>query len=880
MTWIKCTTLVLWGIIVVWLGFSACGQGAASVKVTALFCDHMTDPIAIDHRTPSLRWKIAGDQRGARQSAFHILVSRTPATLKRNIGDLWDSGKVPTDSLTGIRYQGLPLASGDVCWWKVRIWDEQDKPAGWSQPATWEVGLLDSCDWQARWIGQGPADESAGPLFRRTFTIVKPVARARLRIYGLGWYELYINGARVGDQVLAPPNSRYDRVLLYDTFDVTGRLRHGENALGVMLGGGYDSTYSKWGWKWEKSKRFLLQMQIEFSDGSSQQVCSDEAWKTTDGPIRSCGIYAGETYDARMEKPGWCTAEYTDDDWLPVLVTTGPAGRLHANTMPPIRVMETLNPAAIEEPIAGVQVVDMGQNFAGWARIALRGSRGDSVTLRYSELVDSTGLIDPWTNRLAAATDIYVFKGDGEEVYEPRFTYHGFRYVQVTGVRTPLTAKTIQGRVVHADLGELGDFSSSDPLLNRVYENFRWSLRSNFMSIPTDCPARDERTPCAMDSRVVEEGALYLFSLNRYYLKWLRDIAGGSGQPDWDGDQVLLAWRLYHWYGDKDILEEQWPNMRRYVDSVRARTPDLICRKGFGDWCAPNAGTWESYFSNVAVVNTALFQQCSRVVADAAGILGDQAAAQRYGALADSIRNAYNAAFFHPDKNYYGDGTQTEDVLPLAFGLVPAPRERAVADHLAATIREENGGHLDTGITGTRYIGDVLCDYGHADLALAVLTQRSYPGFGHQISLGATTTWEQWYSKGGMNSHNHAMFSGPLATLFSRFGGIQPSAPGFRRFAVNPSISDSLSWVQVSVETVLGRAACSWRKTDEGLILEVTVPPGSEAEVAVPASSVERVFEGGVPAFRAKGVRPIGRRQERELFIVAGGRYVFRAAYD
>jgi len=861
--------------IIVTARASLAAQPITTLEVASLYCDHAVNPIAVDHRNPTLSWMLSSNQRGTRQSAYRILVSRNQESLRRGIGDLWDSGKVKSDNSTDVVYGGPAPASGEQCYWQVRVWDELDRSSPWSEPGQWQIGLLEASDWHARWISPAPDELAAAPLFRREFSLTGKIKRATAYIFGLGWYELYLNGTKVGDQVLAPANSHYDRVDLYDTFDVTGLLRPDGNAVGVMLGGGYDSTYSRWGWRWEKSKRFILQIRIDLADGSHQEIVSDHDWRSHEGPITACGIYSGETYDARKEQTGWSTTGFDDRDWIPVVETGPSGGRLIAGTMPPLRVTETISPAHITEPQPGVFVVDMGQDFAGWARIRMRGQRGDSVKLHYSELIDSTGMIDPWTNRRARATDTYIFRGSGLESYEPRFTYHGFRYVEITGPRKRPTAAMVEGRVVHADFATEGSFACSNATLNRVAQNFRWSMTSNFMSIPTDCPMRDERTPCSMDSRVYEEGAMYLFPMYRYYRKWLRDSRGGNGNPDWDGDQVLLPWRLFMCYGDTAILRENYDSMKAYVDSVARRTPGWIYHDGYGDWCAPNQGTWESYFSNVAAVNTALFFQCAKTVADAASVLNDETAAHQYRALADSIRVAYNAALFHPGVNTYGNGSQTEDILPLALNMAPPDRTDQVAEHLVHTIVIGKGGHLDTGITGTEYIGDVLCDHGYGNLALQILTQHTYPGFGHQIDLGATTTWEQWYSKGGMNSHNHAMFSGAAATLFSRFGGVQPVEAGFRRFIVKPAVIDSLDWVQVRIETVRGRVQSKWQRHGKTLTLEVEVPVGAEAEVHVPAASAGNVLETGVPAAKAPGVKYLGRHDQDEVYCVGNGAYRF-----
>jgi alpha-L-rhamnosidase len=856
---------------------SLMAQSPSSLQVAALYCDHAVNPVAVDHRTPTLGWTLSSARRGNRQRAYRVLVSRSPVSLQRGIGDLWDSGKVASDNSTSVVYDGAAPASGEQCYWQVRVWDKRDRPSLWSKPGQWQVGLLEASDWRARWIAAPPNDAAAAPLFRREFSLPGKVKRATAYVYGLGWYELYLNGIKVGDQVLAPANSHYDRVNLYDTFDVTALLRQNGNAVGVILGGGYDSTYSQWGWRWEQSKRFIVQIRVDLADGSRWEIVSDQQWRSHEGPITGCGIYGGETYDARKEPGPWSTFGFPDKDWSPVIETGSPGGRLLANTMPPLRVTHTMSPVNITEPRPGVFVVDMGQNFAGWARIRMRGQRGDSVRLHYSELIDSAGMIDPWTNRRARATDIYIFKGQGIESYEPRFTYHGFRYIEISGPREKPTAAMVEGRVVHADFAGEGSFACSDAMLNRVAQNFRWSMTSNFMSIPTDCPMRDERTPCAMDSRVYEEGAMYLFPMYRYYRKWLRDSRGGKGNPDWDGDQVLLPWRLYWCYGDTAILRENYDAMAHYVDTVACRTPGLIYRDGYGDWCAPNTGTWESYFSNVAAVNTAVFFQCAETMANTASILNDGPAAGRYRALADSISLAYNAAFFHPGQNTYGNGSQTEEILPLALNMVPLDRKDKVAAHLAHSIVTEKEGHLDTGITGTRYIGDVLCDQGYGNLALQILTQRTYPGFGHQIELGATTTWEQWYSKGGMNSHNHAMFSGAAATLFSRFGGVQPVEAGFRRFIVRPAVIDSLEWVRVRIETVRGRVQSKWQRQGKTLTLEVEVPVGAEAEVYVPATGADHVFESGVPAAKSPGVKYLGTHDHAEVYSVGNGVYRFSA---
>jgi|GEM_PF-1189879 len=671
------------------------------------------------------------------------------------------------------------------------------------------------------------------PLLRRAFDVSEAVVRATVRVYALGWYELQVNGRKLDDRVLAPANTPYDKRMLYDEYDATTAIRQGANALGLSLGNGYNINYSRWGWKWKRDKAVAAVLELELSSGRKLTIGTDESWRTTDGPLLMNDIYDGETCDGRLAKAleGWASATYdeSEGDWRPVELAEAPEGVLLPNPQPPLRPQDALKPVQTLHPRPGVAVYDFGQNISGWVRIQVTGASGAQITLRYSELIDESGAIDPWTNRNARATDRYILHGGGEERYEPSFTYHGFRYVEVTG---EVVLEAIEAVPVRADVRESGSFRCGEPLLEQIQSNLRWSVLNNLASIPTDCCQRDERTPCMMDSAVVEEAAMFNFDMRDYYVKWLGDIRYDMTNPDWAGDKVTLPWYLYQHYGDEATLAESYSAMREYVDHLAAKYPDAIVTEGFGDWCPPNEDGWEHYFREVSLVNTALYAQQATVVASAAQVLGLQDDQAQYEALATRVREAFHARFYVGD-GVYGSGTQTSQVLPLALGLVSEDYVEAAVAHLVRAIAAADG-HLDTGIYATRYLVDVLADHGQIDLAYRLLTRTTYPSFGWQIAQGATTLWEQWSFKGGMHSHDHAMFAGVGASFYTRLAGIRALEPGFDRIAIRPFAPSELGWAQGELTTRHGRIASSWRREGERLILEVEVPPGTSADIALP----------------------------------------------
>jgi hypothetical protein len=729
------------------------------------------------------------------------------------------------------------------------------------------------------------------PLLRKDFTLEKPIASARAYAYGLGWYELRLSGRKASDRVLAPAATRFTSRNLYQTYDVTDQVRRGDNTIGLWLAEGYGPTFSQYGWRWFGPRQALLKLDVTYTDGTTEQVVTDESWRWSDGPITSAHIYDGETYDARLEQPGWDEPGYDAGDWKPVRNVAPPSPRLAADTAPPVRVTDTLRPVAVREPEPGVYVFDLGQNIAGWARLRVAGERGTTVRMRFAEAVHEDGSLDTFTNRGAKATDVYVLAGTGKhETYEPRFTYHGFRYVEVTGLREPPTLETIEGRAVHADVEHIGAFDSSDALLNQIHANNRWTMLNNSMSYPTDTAVRDERTPPGMDVQAYQDAATRDFGMNAFYAKYLEDMGGAGlgGSPEMNGAYVTLAWTLYEQYGDTATLARSYPAMSRYVDSLAAKAPDGIWPDddGFGDWCppvpieeangglgGPDVGGYERCFSEISLVNTAIYYRQADVTSRAAAELGRYSDASRYAALADRVEAAFNEHFGNAAGNGYGSGRQVTSVLPLAFGMVPDDRRAAVGAELVRTVLEDDDGHLDTGIFGTRYLVDALVEAGRPDVALTVLRQRTYPGFGFQIGLGATTAWEEWTYRSGMHTYDHAMFAGIDASYFTEFAGIEPAEPGYERIRIKPAVPAELDRASASIDTVRGPVRSSWRVTSRVLQLDVTIPVTATAEIHVP---LRPGSEGRPnPVIGNHGLKPQRLEDGHAVFKVGSGSYRF-----
>jgi alpha-L-rhamnosidase len=877
-----------------------------SLGVTGLRVEYLATPLGIDAPRPRLSWRLTSVERNTVQSAYQIQVTRNGTRV-------WDSGRIVSDASVFVSYAGPALESRTRYVWRVRVWDGTGRGTPWSEPTYWETGLLQPADWTASWIGTAPASNDSvalpSPLFRRAFRLSGPVASARAYATSLGLYELYINGQRVGDQLFTPGWTSYGRRLQYQTYDVTNLLRPGDNAIGAMLGDGwYRGNLGFSGQRNLYGKQLALRMQLEilYRDGRVERVVSDSAWRANSGPVLASDIYNGETYDARRERSGWTSAGFDDHDWAPVARLDPPSSRLLAPESPPVRRVRELRPLAVRRAPSDETIFDLGQNFTGWARLKVRGPAGTVVTLRFAEVLDRDGSLYTANLRRASQTDRYTLKGGGEEIYEPHFTFHGFRYVGVTGLPAAADTATITGIAVSSDLAQTGSFETSDSLLNRLQQNIVWGQRSNFLDVPTDCPQRDERLGWTGDAQVFASTAAFNMDVAGFFAKWLGDVAadqhasgslpwvipnvlGGdsieaAGTAGWSDAAVIVPWTMYVAYGDRGLLERQYPSMRAWVEFERRRAgSDLIWQPGwqFGDWLALHSDdpSYPGATTSTDYIATAYLAHSANLVARAARALGKAGDAARYDSLFRAVRTAFNREFVSAGGRV-GENTQTAYALALAFDLLPDSVAPAAAARLAAGVRAR-GMHLTTGFLGTPQLLPVLSATGHLDVAYGLLMQRTYPSWLYPITRGATTMWERWdgirpdssFQDVGMNSFNHYAFGAVGDWMYRTIGGINldPGAPGGKRVRIAPRPGAGLTHARATLETPYGTVMSSWRLEGQGFVLNVTVPPNTAAEVKLWDTTVDQVRT-------TAGTRDTRQAGADVIVTVGSGSYEFTVA--
>jgi len=817
---------------------------------TGLRCEYLVDPQGVDTPAPRFSWVLEHSERGQGQSAYEIVVS---SQAEAETGDCWASGKVDSADSIQVVYAGKLLAGGSSFFWKVRYWDKNDRPSPFSRVARFDTGLLVRDDWKGKWIG-------GKKQLRKEFELGKSVIRARAYVCGLGYYEFRLNGRKVGRNVLDPAWTTYDKRALYVSYDITRFLRPGKNAIAVMLGQG-----------WFKSTALLLQMNIELEGGEEVEVVSDESWMGTDGPVVRDSVYNGETYDARLETPGWDRPGYDDGKWAGAERVAGPKGVLSAQMMPSIQVVDTIVPLTFSNPRPGIYVYDMGQNFSGWARLQVQGPRGTEVKLRFSELVYEDGTINQENLRGARAEDVYILNGEGEEVWEPRFTYHGFRYVELSGYPGVPTIDSLRGRVVHTAVEPVGSFACSKPILNSLQRIIVWGQKTNLHSIPTDCCQRDERMGWMGDAQGTAEEAIYNFDMAAFYTNFLRDIGDvqdekgtitdtvphiwGSrpADPAWGTAYPLIAWYVFQYYGDKRILEDHYEGIKKYVEFLRSRSENgLVKFSYYGDWVAVEKPPG-------SIVSSFYYYYDVKILADMASVLGKETDAKTYGDLAAAIKTAFHKEYFDPKTGSYVNGTQTANTLPLFLDMVPKSDRGAVWGSLFNDIVYRHDSHLTTGIIGTKYIMELLTNTGTSDLAYDIATKTTYPSWGYMIENGATTLWELWQLRQGpsMNSHNHPMFGSVGAWLYKALAGINlaPKSVGFERIRIAPQMVRDLRHAAGTTRTIRGEVSSSWSRDEKTVRLEVVIPVGSEAEVVIPKFNLENVIirESGQIVYDARG---------------------------
>jgi alpha-L-rhamnosidase len=825
---------------------------------TGLKCEYLSDPLGIDVLQPRFAWVPNHADRGEKQTAYEILVSTSADGLSRNQGDQWDSGRTASSDSIQVAYNGRPLGSGRTYYWKVRYWDSQGRASNYSAPATFEMGLLSPREWHGQWI--------KGHQLRKSFHVDGRVLRARLYVTALGYCEVQLNGERVGDNVLDPAWTDFHKRALYATYDVTHQLQSGENAVGALLGGGWATlgTGTLGGKPYYAEPALLLQLTVELADGRRISVASDESWKTTDGPVISDNVYDGEVYDSRRESPGWDRPGFDDSSWHPAQAMTGWTGALSAQMMPPIRVVDSLIPVKLMNPKPGVYVYDLGQNISGWAQLRVSGPRGMAVTLRFSEVAYPDSRIDTENLREAKQRDIYILRGGGPEVFEPHFTYHGFRYIEVTGFPGAPSLDSIRGRVIHSAVETIGSFTASKPILNDLQRLIRWTQLNNLMSIPTDCNQRDEREGWMGDAQLSAEEAMMNFDMAAFYTNFVRDMRDDQApdgtlsetvpekfgnrpaDPAWGTAYPLICWYMWQQYGDRRILQENYDGLKKYVEFLRSRAPDSVLRFNLnGDWIATVETPGE-------VISDAYYFYDVTILSSIAGVLGKADDEQSYAHLAGQIKEAFNRSFFDAKSGQYAGGTQTANAMALFLGLVPEKDIGNASFYLERDLLDHHNNHLTTGIIGTKYLFPALTATGRSDMAYDLAVQTTYPSWGYMIEKGATTTWELWQdnNRPAMNSHDHPALASVGAWLYRALGGIdqQPGSASYSHLRIAPQIVKDLQWASASIDTFRGLVSCSWARDEGETAVQVTVPANADAEVLIPEdlqAAESKLLEGG-----------------------------------
>lgn len=690
------------------------------------------------------------------------------------------------------------------------------------------------------------------PRFRKAFTCGKKVSSAVASVAARGFHELWINGRAADPRRTLAGAPILTRAFRFETYDVTTLVANGDNVVGLWLSPGYSDDFVNYGPRWLWPKQAMVRLDIRYDDGTGESVVTDGTWEfTEESPVVKTSIYHGETIDRSLDDPGWCSPAGSTSSWHPVRVLFGKAADgcrgnpLAPNDIPPIRRFDPRHPLRVTEPAPGVFVVDFGQNRAGVVEARVKGPKGTRIRLRTSEIIGPDGMIDPWTNGLAESTDEFALAGTGDfETFLPRFTYHGFQYVEVTGWPGRPTADDLVCWAVGADVEETSSFACSDPGLMWLHNAAYWSMRSNLMTFPSDCCMRNERVPCQMDSQAFEDAACQFFDMRSFYRVWLENSGAGGPNPDWSGDPTTLARRLWRYYGDRRTYAERYPSMKIACRRVFDKSPSGVWEKGFGDWCAPNEGTWESFFNDVGIVNTAIFVEMLDCAAEAAAVLRKPDEAADFAAKRMRVREAFERRFRNQGTATYGDGSQATFVLPLALGIVPDEDRAAVTAKLVETIRIKDKTRFDTGIFGTRYIGDVLLDADESDLFLELFTQKEYPGFGYMAAQGGTTLWEQWPFRCMMDSHNHAMMSGAASCLYTHLAGIRPAKPGYAEVLVRPKFPSRLDSLSAARITPRGDVSVKWVRRGGRIDLKVSVPPFTPARLELPDGTVRDISDG------------------------------------
>jgi alpha-L-rhamnosidase len=901
-------------------------SGGNGLSLYGLKCESKVNPLGIDGKKPHLSWLLSTGQKGQSQIAYQILVASDKNILSGDSGDLWNSGKISSNQTDMVEYSGKPLQSKMVCYWKVRVWNNDGKVSDWSEQSNWEMGLMDQADWKGKWIDDGKAvpvkdiefyKDDPAPLFRKGFIVKGNIKRARLYISGLGYYLSYLNGKRIGDHELDPGWTDYKDRIYYSTYDVTSMIQDGPNCLGVMLGNGWYNPLPLLMWGGRNIRKdlttgrpcLICQLYIQNSDGTEQIISSDNTWKVSDGPVIRNNIYLGEVYDARLEVKGWNEPGLNDEGWNSATAVTGKMGILESQPQPPIKITSVLKPVKLTEPSPGVFIFDMGQNFAGWIRMHIKASKGRKIVLRYGELLYKDGALNPMTSvcgqikgkkkdvagtniggpgspEIAWQSDVYIAKGEGNEEYTPRFTFHGFRYMEISGLESRPEISTCEGLRLNSAVEPVGEFACSDTLLNSIQKICEWTFLSNIFGVQSDCPHR-ERFGYGGDIVATSEAFIFNFNMSDFYCKTVSDFKDASREDGkftdtapfvgiqycgvgWAMAHPLLLSQLYRYYGNKTLIDQQYQASKKWIDLVSKENPGYLINDGLSD----HEGLTERP-SDVMV--TPLYYQSVTLMEELATILNLKEDANIYRGLSKKISEAYTNKFLDKTTGKVGVGTQGSQSFALYTGIIPKEWRGKVLEYMVSDIRDKKDNHLSTGIMGTKFMLDQLSGNGFHELALEIVRQPDFPGWVFMLANGATTLWEHWAINDNTFSHNHPMFGSVSQWFYNWLGGIQPGvgAKGFDKIIIRPETRCSLRWVNCSYKSVKGKIVSNWIKKDGGLVMHIEIPVNTSAEVYFPVSDTKIIQVDGIPLNKAKGVSDCRVIEGRAVCKTASGKYTF-----
>lgn len=900
---------------------------AQVLQVSGLQCEYKQNPAGVEAASPKLSWIIQSDERNIMQTAYHVLVADNTSDLQKDIGNIWDSGKINSSVSIQIDYKGKTPKPASTYYWKVMIWDNHHHASKWSSIAQWQMGLLSKTDWNgAKWIayaqmpdsmrvvpfpaGRGPKglppSNDVLPLLRKTFNINKQVKKATLYICGLGHFDMSLNGKKVGDDFLDPGWTRYDKQALYVPFDLTDKLAQGNNTIGVMLGNGFyyipsDKRYRKMTGAYGYPK-MICRLVIEYIDGSTGGLVSDESWKTSPGPITFTSIYGGEDYNANLEQPGWNTNGFDDEKWQNAIVVTGPP-QLNTQAADPLKVMQEFTPESKTRIGTGAWVYDLGQNASGIPDITVQGKKGDTVKITPAELLHPDGS----ANQNGSGKPYYcnyILKGDGPETWHSQFTYYGFRYLQVGGAvprgddnlsRLP-TILDIKALHTRNSAAQVGSFTCSNDLFNKTFKLIDWAMKSNMASLFTDCPHR-EKLGWLEEAHLVGSSLRYNYDIHRLALKCINDMRLAQTQnglipeiapeytkfddpfrdsPEWGSNAIILPWYVYQWYGDKEVLAQNYEMMKRYIGYLGTKASAHILTEGLGDWYdqGPKAPGY-SQQTPKGITATAFYYYDLTIVAKVARMLGKTQDAEQEENLAIAVRQAYNKAFFNAETKEYGTGSQTANAISVYMGLVEPQYKKAVIDNIVKELRE-HGNSLTAGDIGFRYLLRALDDAGRSDVIYDMNSRSDVPGYGYQLAHGATSLTESWAALPAV-SNNHFMLGHIMEWFYSGLGGIRSAPDGIamNKIEIRPEVVGNITYAKTNYNSPYGVIATDWKKNNGKFYLTVHIPANTTAMIYLPAKKSTKITEGGKGIASISAVKFLGYADGKAVIKTGSGIYHF-----